>query len=107
MKRIFFLIPAVFTLILLVNCPTPSDPATMTAADPAAEEDAGFVTASDPGDTGVLTLTESADTITMIYANNQSSITFPTETWDTGQATLTRKFFLSETETANAVMAGS
>ena len=105
MKRIFFLIPAVFTLILLVNCPTPSDPATMTAADPAAEEDAGFVTASDPGDTGVLTLTESADTITMIYANNQSSITFPTETWDTGQATLTRKFFLSETETANAVMA--
>jgi len=41
----------------------------------------------------------------MVYANNQSSITFPMEVWDTDTATLTRKYYLAETETTNAAMA--
>jgi formylglycine-generating enzyme required for sulfatase activity len=39
----------------------------------------------------------------MIYANNQASIAFPTGTDDSGDATLTRKFFMAETETTNAL----
>ncbi len=78
---------------------------TVTVTVAAAAEGSGFSTAANPGDTGILTLSESALTLTMIYANNSTSITFPTETDDTGTAILTTKFFMAETEVTNAVMA--
>lgn len=56
------------------------------------------------------TLTVGSETINMIYANNQSSITFPfSPTIDTpvdnNPATLTKKFFMSETQVTHAAMA--
>ena len=80
--------------------PTP-DPVTVTIA---AAEGPGFTNASSPGDKGVLTLSESSETLTMIYANNQSSITFPPGTDDNGTVELTTKFWMGETEVTNAVM---
>jgi formylglycine-generating enzyme required for sulfatase activity len=41
----------------------------------------------------------------MIYAQNQASITFPTDTDDDPAATLTTRFWMGETEVTNAVMA--
>jgi formylglycine-generating enzyme required for sulfatase activity len=57
------------------------------------------------GDTEVITLSGSGETLTMIYAQNQASITFPTGTDDSGSETLTTRFWLGETEVTNAVMA--
>jgi len=77
----------------------------VTVTIAAASENFGFSTASSLGDSGILTLSESSETLKMIYANNQDSITFPTGSNDSGNATLTRKFFMGETEVTNAVMA--
>jgi formylglycine-generating enzyme required for sulfatase activity len=71
----------------------------------AADEGSGFGSETDPGDTGVLTLSGSGETLTMIYAQNQASITFPTGTGDSGSETLTTRFWMGETEVTNAVMA--
>lgn len=46
-----------------------------------------------------------AETLTMIYANNADSISFPVEADDSGSATLSVKFWIAETEVTNAVMA--
>jgi sulfatase modifying factor 1 len=62
-----------------------------------------FDSADIPGDT--VSVTAGSVSFDMIYANNQSSITFPTGTDDKGTATLTRKFFMAETEVTNALMA--
>ncbi len=70
-----------------------------------AVEGAGFGTAEDPGDTGILTLSGSGETLTMVYANNQNSITFPTGTNDDGNATLIFRFFIGETEVTKSVLA--
>lgn len=75
------------------------------AAIASAIEGAGFVSAKNTGDSGALTLSESSQTLTMIYANNQASITFPTGTDDSGTATLTTRFWMGETEVTNAVVA--
>jgi formylglycine-generating enzyme required for sulfatase activity len=72
---------------------------------PAASEGTGFGNESNPGDTGVLTLPISSEALTMIYAQNQASITFPTDTDDDPAATLTTLFWMGETEVTNAVMA--
>jgi formylglycine-generating enzyme required for sulfatase activity len=71
----------------------------------AAAEGPGFAGASTPGDTGTLTLGESGETLTMIYANDSSSISFPTRIADSGESTLTTRFWMAETEVTNAVMA--
>ena len=70
-----------------------------------ATESSGFDDASDPGDSGVLTLLDSSETQNMIYSNNQTSITFPTEIGDAGAVTLDTPFFLGETEVTNAFAA--
>ncbi len=67
-----------------------------------------FVAATTPGQQ--VTITAGSETINMIYANNQASIIFPFSSdagtpADNNPATLTRKFFMSETEVTNAVMA--
>jgi formylglycine-generating enzyme required for sulfatase activity len=72
---------------------------------PAASEGTGFGNESNPGDAGVLTLPISSEALTMIYAQNQASITFPTDTDDDPAATLTTRFWMGETEVTNAVMA--
>ncbi len=56
------------------------------------------------------TVTAGTKTVKMIYANDQASITFPftPTSWtitDSEKATLTRKFFLSETEVTTALYA--
>jgi formylglycine-generating enzyme len=51
------------------------------------------------------TVTAGSETLTMIYAQDQASISFPTETDDGTPATLTTKFWMAETEVTNAVMA--
>ncbi len=67
-----------------------------------AVEDSGFHEASAPGDAGILRLGE---TLTMIYAQDRATITFPTETDDSGSAELTTRFWMGETEVTNAAMA--
>jgi formylglycine-generating enzyme required for sulfatase activity len=62
-----------------------------------------FDNASTPGD--AVTVTAGGVTFRMIYANNQSSITFPTDVTDGTTATLSTKFFMAETEVTNALMA--
>lgn len=70
--------------------------------------DNSFDSAANVGDP--VTITVGSETVKMIYANNQESITFPLSTSmdtpdDTGKATLVRKFFMSETEVTNAQFA--
>jgi len=78
---------------------------TVTVIIPEATEDSGFGSASSPGDSGVLTLLESSETITMIYVNSQTnSITFPTGTDDLSTGLLATKYFMGETEVTNAVI---
>lgn len=74
---------------------------TVNIAATAAEEGAGFDGTASPEDTGVLTLNESSETITMVYAQDQGSISFPAKTDDSGSATVTTKFWLAETEFTN------
>jgi len=75
------------------------------AAAPAAEESIGFSSVSSPGYTGILNMAESSQNLTMIYANDSASITFPTRLDDDGTATLTTQFWVAETEVTNAVVA--
>ncbi len=70
-----------------------------------ATENSGFDSATATGDTGVLTLNESSQTITMVCANNSDSITFPTGLDDSGTASITTRFWMGETEVTNAVIA--
>jgi len=76
-------------------------PATAAAAE------SGFTGVTTVGAQG--TLTVGSESIKMIYANNQASIIFPFSSTqgtpeDTNPATLTRKFFMSETQVTNALM---
>ncbi len=65
--------------------------------------ESGFVEATTLGAQGSITV--GSQTIKMNYANDQDSITFPTGTDDSGTATITTRFFLSETEVTNALFA--
>jgi sulfatase modifying factor 1 len=51
------------------------------------------------------TVSVGSESLSMIYANDSSSMTFPTGTDDSGTATLTRRFWIAETEVTNAVVA--
>ncbi len=68
-----------------------------------------FVAADTPGDIAPINI--GSETVNMIYANNQTGITFPfspsswTSSVDNIPATLTRKFFMSDTQVTNALMA--
>jgi len=69
----------------------------------AATENSGFGSAANLGDTGVLTVGN--ETVNMHYAQNQDSVTFPTRRDDSWFESLDTKFFMSETEVTNAVVA--
>jgi formylglycine-generating enzyme required for sulfatase activity len=62
-----------------------------------------FESATMPGDR--VGVTAGNASFNMVYANNRDSITFPTGTDDAGTATLTRRFFIAETEVTNALFA--
>ncbi len=66
-----------------------------------------FDTASEVGD--IVTITAGSKAVNMVYANDQTSITFPfsqeIDPDDTTKATLERKFFISQTEVTNAAFA--
>ncbi len=62
-----------------------------------------FDSADTPGQS--VDISVGSETAAMIYANNQASITFPTNADDSGTATITTKFFLSETEVTNGLFA--
>lgn len=66
---------------------------------------AGVVTAVFPrtllGDQLVVTV--GSEIVYLNYANNLSTVTFPTGTSDNATATIDKKFFMSETEVTNAV----
>lgn len=64
----------------------------------------GFNTAVNPGDTA--TITTGPLTVNMKYANNSdTAVTFPMGTNDQSTGTITRKFFMAETEVTNALFA--
>jgi formylglycine-generating enzyme required for sulfatase activity len=90
----------------------------MTACDKNSNEDASILpllltggggapvivpAAGVPGDSE--TVTAGSETFKMIYANNQTSITFPRTTSDDHTATLTRRFYIGETEVTNSLFA--
>jgi formylglycine-generating enzyme len=50
------------------------------------------------------TVTAGSETLTMIYTQDQASISFPTGTNDGTPATLTTQFWMAETEVTNAVV---
>jgi sulfatase modifying factor 1 len=111
MKRIQFIMMGIAGILLLAGCPSPTDStADGSTADNStvvqvATEGSGFYNVTNIGDTGVLTLNESSQTLTMIYANDSNSITFPTGIDDSGTSTLTTKFWMAETEATNGVVA--
>jgi len=55
------------------------------------------------GNVGTVTL--GSESLNMIYANGSTSMAFPTGYNDSGTETLTKKFWMAETEVTNAVMA--
>lgn len=101
MKKILQAGLGILVILFFAGCPNP-DGGSGTAPD--ATENSGFSSASSPGASGILTLTDSLETLTMIYANDSTSITFPTETDDSGTATITTRFWMGETEVTNDVM---
>jgi formylglycine-generating enzyme required for sulfatase activity len=99
-----------FTVAGATSVTNDADSGVVTAVFPetaaAAEESSGFDSATTPGDTGVLTLNGSSETITMIYANDSDAIAYPiTLDDDDNFAWLNTRFWISETEVTNAVMA--
>jgi formylglycine-generating enzyme required for sulfatase activity len=90
---------------------TPEETAEDDSSDDGGSDDDGggsFDNATTPGQ--AVSITVGSETIDLIYANNQTNITFPfspTEETpvDDNPATLTRKFFMSETQVTNALMA--
>ena len=72
---------------------------------------AGNDPAATDGDSEVYTIGDSethtvgGESFTMIYAQDQASISFPTKTDDGTPATLTMQFWMAETEVTNAVAA--
>lgn len=62
-----------------------------------------FDSAATSGDKVVVTV--GSQTVNFIYANNSTSIIFPTGTADNTTGTITRKFFLSDTEVTWSLMA--
>jgi formylglycine-generating enzyme required for sulfatase activity len=76
-------------------------------ATAAAVAESDFTGATEVGAVGSIII--GSETVDMIYANNQTSIIFPfsptlTTPVDNNTATLTRKFFMSETNVTNALM---
>ncbi len=74
----------------MAGCPTPNNPA-------------GGGTTHQVGDKA--TVSAGSETFTMVYANDSTSMKFPTGLNDTGgEQTLDTRFWIAETETTNAVV---
>ena len=97
MRKLMILL---LSVIIFAGC---KDPGGSSGGTKTATENSGFGSATNPGDTGVLTV--GSETLNMQYAQDQANVTFPTETDDSSTQTLTTKFFISETEVTNAVVA--
>ncbi len=100
-----------FTIAGATSDTNPANSGVVTAVFPAtaaaAAGESGFTVATTVGTQG--TITVGSETVKMNYANNQTSITFPfspsvQNPVDNDLATLTRKFFMSETQVTNALM---
>jgi formylglycine-generating enzyme required for sulfatase activity len=99
-----------FTVAGATSVSNVSDSGVVSAVFPATTSTAesGFTEATDIGDFG--TITAGSQIVDMVYANNQASIIFPFSPSygtpvDDNPATLTGRFFLSETEVTIALMA--
>jgi len=95
------------SVVILAGCKDPGGSSSSSGSGGGGEtatENSGFGSAANLGDTGVLTV--GAETVNMHYVQDQNSVTFPTETDDSETQALTTKFFMSETEVTNAVLAG-
>ncbi len=92
MKKIIFTVMAIAGVLLMAGCPTPNDPA------------GGGGTTHQVGDKE--TVSAGSETFTMVYANDSTSMKFPTGRDDAGgEQTLDTRFWIAETETTNAVVA--
>ncbi len=89
MKKVLFIIAAAAGILLMAGCGSPDDP--------------GSGTTLQIGDTE--TGTAGSETFTMVYANDSTSMEFPTKEDDSGEETLDTRFWIAETETTNAVVA--
>lgn len=80
---------------------------TVSIAAPPAEESSIFSTATSIGEQGTVTLNVSGSSqdYIMVYANNHSTITYPTGLDDSSSATLSTRFWMGETEVVNSVVA--
>ena len=54
----------------------------------------------------VFTVTAGSTEFNMVYASSKTGVDFPTGVDDTGTATITRTFYIGETEVTNALVAG-
>ncbi len=73
------------------------------AAIPATESSI-FNVSNSIGDSGIITLSESVDSYTMIYANDVLELSFPVGTTDAGAASLIYKFWIGQTEVTNNIV---
>ncbi|HDQ14305.1 MAG TPA: cadherin-like beta sandwich domain-containing protein [Sediminispirochaeta sp.] len=80
---------------------------TVSITGPPVEESSAFASANTIGDQAIVTLNVagSSQDFVMVYANNHSTITFPTGLDDSGSATLSTQFWMGETEVVNSVVA--
>ncbi len=103
-RVIIFLAAAVMTCgMSLTGCNCDEDEAAMMELLLLAGGGDPFRAAETPGES--IPVTVGSETINMIYANDQSTITFPLLGNDSDSATIDYIFFISETETTNAAMA--
>jgi len=89
MERLFFGSSLILALAVLAGC-----------ANPAGANDGDF-----PPIGTREAVTVGSESLTMIFANDSSDITFPTEWDDSGSATLTTRFWIAESEITNSVIA--
>lgn len=99
MEKIIKAFIGIFIIISLFSCNQPTSGNGYDSVG--VNEDSSFDSASNPGDTGILTFLDSYEEFIMVYANNQASITYPTGTDDSGTATITEKFWMAEAEFTN------
>lgn len=104
------LVPTIILIVLLLMTACPTEPGNggggTSGVKVEAEEDSGFSSASNVGDTAALNFTKDGQmhtSLTMVYAQDQPSISFPSGA--SGAATISHKFFIAETETTNQVVA--
>ncbi len=95
MKKVLFILAV--GILLFAGCGSPDEPGGGPGSGP------GDGTTHQVGDKA--TINADSETFTMVYANDSTSMEFPTGENDNGEETLERRFWIAETETTNAVVA--